>query len=44
VKEAEQITREQLLASVGSLPNESMHASHLAIDAVKALLKKLSSR
>ena len=43
LKEAGQITREQLLASVGSLPNESMHASHLAIDATKALLKKLCS-
>jgi nitrogen fixation NifU-like protein len=44
MKEAAQITRQQLLASVGSLPNESMHASHLAMDAATALLKKLSSR
>jgi nitrogen fixation protein NifU and related proteins len=33
------VTREELLQSVGGLPKASQHASHLAIDALAALLK-----
>ena len=40
--EARQLRREQLVAAAGSLPPASMHASHLALDALSALLKKLA--
>ena len=40
--EARQFRREQLVAAAGSLPPASMHASHLAMDALAALLKKLA--
>ena len=40
LREAERITREALLAKIGGLQNESMHASHLAIDCLKAALRK----
>jgi nitrogen fixation NifU-like protein len=36
-----QIRREQLVESVGGLPEASTHASHLAMDALAALLKSL---
>jgi nitrogen fixation NifU-like protein len=39
--ETRQLRREQLLAAAGSLPPASVHASHLALDALSALLKKL---
>jgi len=41
--EAAALTRDAVVAAVGGLPNESTHASHLAIDALKAALAKLSS-
>jgi NifU-like protein involved in Fe-S cluster formation len=41
VAEARQLRREQLVESVGSLPEASTHASHLAMDALTALLKQL---
>jgi nitrogen fixation NifU-like protein len=41
VSEAMNITREQLIAAVGGLPEASAHASHLAIDTLIAVLKKL---
>ena len=41
LEEARQLRREQLLAAAGSLPPASVHASHLALDALAALLKKL---
>lgn len=41
VAEARSVTREELLIAVGGLPEASGHASHLAMDALKALLKKL---
>lgn len=41
VAEARQLRREQLVAAAGTLPPASMHASHLAMDALAALLKKL---
>jgi NifU-like protein involved in Fe-S cluster formation len=37
--EARELTREQLLASVGGVPEASEHAVYLAVDAVAALLK-----
>ncbi len=39
--EARRLQREQLVAAAGSLPPASLHASHLAMDALSALLKKL---
>ncbi len=36
-----QLRREQLVQAIGGLPNESMHASHLAMDALAALLQQL---
>lgn len=41
VAEAARIHREQIVAGLGGLTNESMHASHLAIDALKAVLRQL---
>jgi NifU-like protein involved in Fe-S cluster formation len=40
LQQAEAVTREALLARIGGLQNESMHASHLAIDCLKAALRK----
>jgi len=40
LQQAETVTREALLGRIGGLQNESMHASHLAIDCLKAALKK----
>jgi nitrogen fixation protein NifU and related proteins len=39
--EARQLRPEELVAAAGGLPPASMHASHLALDALTALLKKL---
>jgi nitrogen fixation protein NifU and related proteins len=39
--EARKLTRDELLRSVGGLPAASEHASHLAIDALRAVLGKL---
>jgi len=41
--QAAALQREAIVAAVGGLPNESMHASHLALDALKAVLKQLRS-
>jgi nitrogen fixation protein NifU and related proteins len=38
VDQAEAIKREELLVKIGGLPATSTHASHLAIDALKALV------
>lgn len=38
---ARALKREDLLQAVGGLPNESMHASHLAMDCLKLALKHL---
>ncbi len=35
------LKREQLLQALGGLPNASIHASHLAMDVLAAVLKKL---
>jgi len=42
--EAKTLRREELLAALGGLPPESMHASHLAMDALAAVLKILLNR
>ncbi|HMF91656.1 MAG TPA: iron-sulfur cluster assembly scaffold protein [Candidatus Angelobacter sp.] len=44
VTEAQALQREQLLAALGGLPNASVHATHLAMDALTQVLKKLTAR
>ena len=39
--EAAALRREALVEAVGGLPNESIHASHLAVDALRAALKQI---
>jgi nitrogen fixation protein NifU and related proteins len=39
--EASALQREQLLEALGGLPNASVHATHLAMDVLSELLKKL---
>ena len=41
--EASELKREHLLEALGGLPNASVHATHLAIDALAQVLKKLGS-
>ena len=41
IAEARQLRREELLKTIGGLPKASIHASHLAIDALNAAIKKL---
>lgn len=41
---AAKVRREDLLRTIGTLPQASQHASHLAIDALRALLKLLSAQ
>jgi len=41
VEQAGELRREELLAAVGGLPAASMHASHLAMDALAAALEQL---
>jgi nitrogen fixation NifU-like protein len=41
VEEARQVSREELVRKVGGLPPASVHASHLAIDTLAELLRKL---
>jgi nitrogen fixation NifU-like protein len=40
--EAKRLTRDDVVRAVGGLPRASEHASHLAIDALGALLGKVS--
>ena len=42
--EARAIRRELVVEAVGGLPYESTHASHLAVDALAALLKALGGK
>lgn len=44
LEEAKVIEREQVVKGVGGLSNESVHASHLVMDALKAALKQFSSK
>ena len=39
--EARAVRRETVVSAVGGLPNESVHASHLAMDALQAALKQI---
>ena len=41
LEEARQLNREELIAAVGGLPEASIHASHLAMDALSSLLKQV---
>ena len=41
VEEARNLRREELVLKIGGLPEASIHASHLALDALAALLKQL---
>ena len=43
VKEARALGREELVRAVGGLPLASMHASHLALDALAAALEQLNN-
>jgi len=42
--EAAALRREQLLDALGGLPNASVHATHLAMDALAELLSKLANK
>ena len=42
LEDARQLKREQLIDTVGGIPEASTHAGHLAMDALRALLQKLS--
>src|SRR5262249_4394971 len=42
VSEARMLSRDELVQAVGGLPPASTHASHLAIDTLQALLRRLS--
>ena len=44
IAEARRVSREELLAAVGGLPPASMHATHLAMDALKAALDQLAAK
>ena len=39
--EARALPREEIVAAIGGLSNETMHASHLVMDALQAALHKL---
>ena len=41
IAEARQLRRQELVKAIGGLPKASIHASHLAIDALNAAIKKL---
>jgi nitrogen fixation protein NifU and related proteins len=41
LSEARLVRREQVVRAVGGLPPESTHASHLAMDTLRALLRQL---
>ena len=41
---AQKLTREELLRTVGGLPQASSHASHLAMDALEAVLGQIAKK
>jgi nitrogen fixation protein NifU and related proteins len=43
VDDARNLRREELVLKIGGLPEASLHASHLALDAWAALLKELKA-
>jgi nitrogen fixation NifU-like protein len=44
LQQAREVTREDLVTSIGGLPEASQHASHLAMDALAAVLKQILSK
>ncbi len=44
IETARALKREQLVAAVGGLPAASQHASHLAMDALRAVLDQLRGK
>ena len=42
VEDARALRREEIVQAVGGLPHASIHASHLAMDALEAVLKQIS--
>jgi nitrogen fixation NifU-like protein len=44
IGEARKLSREELLRAVGGLPQASSHASHLAMDALDAVLRQLPTK
>jgi nitrogen fixation NifU-like protein len=44
VDAARKLTREELLRAVGGLPQASSHASHLAMDALEAVLEQIAKK
>jgi len=44
LEEAKKLSREELVTAIGGLPEASTHASHLAIDALAALLNKVRAQ
>ncbi|HEY1648475.1 MAG TPA: iron-sulfur cluster assembly scaffold protein [Terracidiphilus sp.] len=44
IEQARELSREELLGAVGGLPAASMHASHLAMDALTAALRQLAHK
>jgi NifU-like protein len=44
IGQAREVRREQLVSEVGGLPAASMHASHLAMDALAAALDQLAGK
>ena len=43
IAEASALQRENLLEALGGLPNASVHATHLAMDTLAQVLKKLTN-
>ena len=41
IAEARQLRREELVRAIGGLPKASLHASHLAMDTLTAVIKNL---
>ncbi len=44
VAEARRLRREEIVGAVGGLPQASMHASHLTMDALGAVLSKVAKQ
>ncbi len=44
IQQARELTREQLTQAIGGLPPASVHASHLAIDALTAALNQIAAK
>jgi nitrogen fixation protein NifU and related proteins len=44
LQQARELTRDQLLRAVGGLPPASVHASHLAMDALASVLDQLAAK